>query len=197
MLGQINMGTEFGNAIYKIAQNPRYNTFCEIGTWNGRGSTQCIYEGIRNRNAVLHSVEGDPTMYEQAINVWKGVPNVNLYYGTLHRNIMSRSEVTSHPFFSRIDDHYRLFYNTEYNTAQNAPLVVVPKCDVILLDGGEFSTQGDWATLYHPELKVVILDDTMIIKTHSIRKQLLTDRRWRVTHDNRSDRNGCSIFERM
>jgi hypothetical protein len=197
MAGQINIGTEFGNAIYKIAQNPQYTSFCEVGTWNGRGSTQCIYEGIRNRDAVLYSIEGDKNMYAQAINVWKGVPNVNLYYGTLHRTIMSRDHIQKHPFFPRVADHYRIHYDTEYTVSQNAPLVVVPKCDVILLDGGEFSTQGDWETLYHPDLKVVILDDTLTMKTHDIREQLLVDTNWKATYDSRSNRNGCCIFERV
>ena len=71
MIGQINLGTEFGNAIYTIAKNPNYTTFCEVGTWNGRGSTKCIYQGIQDRNAVLYSIEGDKNMFNQAVEVWK------------------------------------------------------------------------------------------------------------------------------
>lgn len=197
MIGQINLGTEFGNAIYDIAKNPNYTTFCEVGTWNGCGSTKCIYEGIRYRNAVLYSIEGDKNMYAQASQLWKNVSNVRLLYGTLHRDIMTHEQVQNHPLYSRIIDHYKLWYSTEFESVQSTPIVQVPSCDVILLDGGEFSTNGDWVTLNHPKLKVVILDDTQVIKTNSIRDELLRNPEWKCLYDRPLDRNGWSIFEHI
>lgn len=196
MTGQINLGTEFGNTLYTISKNPNYSTFCEVGTWNGRGSTQCIYEGIRDRDAVLYSIEGDRNMFNEALRHWKHTSSVHLLYGTLHRNIMGRAQVETHPFYSRIVDHYKLWYSTEFETIRTSPIVEVPPCDVILLDGGEFSTVGDWNVLNHTNLKVVILDDTQVIKTNAIREELLSrPEKWRCTYDRPLDRNGWAIFE--
>ena len=197
MIGQINTDTLFGRMIRRIAESPTYTTFCEVGTWNGAGSTRCFYEGLRNRsNAVLYSIEGNQTMYGQASNLWANIPQVKLLFGTLHRNILTREEVTHHPLFHKIKDHYDLHYESEYNSCMQSPLVTVPPCDVILLDGGEFSTQGDWEALQHPNLKVVILDDTNLIKTSSIRASLLQDPEWKCVEDYSNDRNGWSIFVR-
>jgi hypothetical protein len=198
MIGQINLGNEFGNTIYTISKNHKYSTFCEVGTWNGCGSTKCIYEGIRDRDAVFYSIEGDKNMYAEAAKQWNNIPNVHLLYGTLHRNIMSRAEVETHPLYSRIIDHYKLWYTTESEAVYSTPLIQVPPCDVILLDGGEFSTHGDWNVLKHPNLKVVILDDTQVIKTNAIREELLCHpEEWRCTHDRPFDRNGWAVFEHV
>lgn len=197
MTGQINTDSSFGQAIMGIAANPLYNTFCEVGTWNGLGSTRCLYEGLkRNPHAQLYSIEGNTEMYQQAIVHWQNNPQVNVLHGTLHRNVMTPDEVKSHPFFPRIREHYELYYESERKSCMETPLVSIPPCDVILLDGGEFSTQGDWNVLYHPKLKVVILDDTQVIKTNQIYKDLKTDLTWRCIYDTPTLRNGAAIFIR-
>jgi hypothetical protein len=198
MTGQINMDSSFGQAIATIASNPAYKKFCEVGTWNGLGSTRCFYEGIRrNPGAELISLEGNYEMYKSASTVWKDVPQVKVLYGTLHRNIMRPSEVISHPLYSFIREHYSQYYESEKEACLNAPLLTVPKCDVVLLDGGEFSTEGDWKELYHPGLKVVILDDTHVIKTNRIYNELKRDFSWRIVYNDVGSRNGCAIFVRV
>jgi hypothetical protein len=76
-------------------------------------------------------------------------------------------------------------------------LITLPPCDVILLDGGEFSTEGDWTALYHPNLKVVALDDTNIMKTSRIYAQLKADPNWRCVYDTPTLRNGAAIFMKI
>jgi hypothetical protein len=198
MTGQINMNTAFGKEIARIASDSRYTTFCEVGTWNGDGSTRCIYEGIKNRpSARLYSIEGDPFMMMKAEALWKGNPQVTLLMGTLHRDIMTEEGVESHPRFHTVRDHYRLHYTTELRAAKLTPLVKPPPCDVILLDGGEFSTEGDWSVLYHDKLKIVMLDDTQVIKTNRILNQLVADPGWKCLRNEPNDRNGWAIFERV
>jgi hypothetical protein len=197
MIGQINLESLFGRIIRRIAADSRYTTFCEVGTWNGHGSTKCFYEGLRLRyNTTLYSIEGNKEMYEQAKQVWDGVPQVKVMWGTLHRNVLSREEVEQHPAFDKISLHYKLHYDSEYKSCKESPLVHIPPCDVILLDGGEFSTKGDWEVLRHPNLKVVILDDTSLIKTSDIRRELLQDPAWTCVEDYPHDRNGWAIFQR-
>lgn len=198
MTGQINMNTAFGREIARISSDPRYSTFCEVGAWNGDGSTRCIYEGMKNRRtAHLYSIEGDSSMFEIAKRVWQGNPLVSLLFGTLHRSIMTAREVETHPRFRTVSDHYYIHYANEATTVSSAPLVSPPPCDVILLDGGEFSSEGDWNVLYHDKLQVVMLDDTQVIKTNRILNQLLNDPAWKCIRNEPSDRNGWAIFERI
>ena len=195
-MGQVSPDSQFGRAIIETLRGMEIQSICEVGTWNGQGTTACLFAGINNRPIRLYSLEGDANMYSKAAMLWKGVPNVHLLYGTLHRDVMSRQAVMSHPLYGKIKGHYDLWYATEEATCLKAPLVSVPKCDCILLDGGEFSTQGDWDVLKHSQLKIVMLDDTQVIKTNSIRNLLLRSTEWRCTHDEMNDRNGWSIFVR-
>lgn len=194
-MGQVRPDSHFGQAITDVASQWGLHTFCEVGTWNGQGTTICLYNALRTRPGTrLYSVEGNLGMYTQAKSYWNGVTRINLLYGTLHRDILSRQDVINHPRFPLVKDHYELYYADEEEAVLNAPLVQVPPCDVILLDGGEFSTQGDWNALYHDNLKVVILDDTQVIKTHSIYNHLLQSPNWKCTHNVPHDRNGWAIF---
>ena len=196
MTGQINLDTAFGRAIVEIASDPHYTTFCEVGTWNGMGSTRCIYEGIKGRDAFLYSIEGDREMAIRAKEVWKNTPRVKVEWGSLHRNVMSNDAVRHHPLFYRISDHYQLHYAAEVRSTVFSPIVTPPPCDVILLDGGEFSTEGDWAALAHKNLRIVMLDDTQVIKTNQIYNSLLKSPEWKCLYDQPHDRNGWAIFAR-
>lgn len=197
MTGQINTTTEFGREIARICSDNRYSTICEVGAWNGDGSTRCIYEGIKNRpNAHIYSIEGDSSMFEIAKRVWTGNPRVTLMFGTLHRNIMTAKEVETHPRFHKVSEHYYIHYTNELRTVSSSPLVTPPPCDVILLDGGEFSTEGDWKALYHDKLQVVMIDDTQVIKTNRILNELLNNPSWKCLRNEPTDRNGWAIFQR-
>jgi hypothetical protein len=194
-MGQVSPDSQFGRAIADTLRNMNIQSICEVGAWNGLGTTACLFAGMNGRPIRLYSLEGDPNMYAKAASVWAGVPNVHVIYGTLHRYVMPREEVVVHPLFTNaVKAHYDLWYGTEEATCLTAPLVSIPKCDCILLDGGEFSTQGDWDALKHSQLKVVMLDDTQVIKTNAIRNLLLRSPEWTCTHDEPNDRNGWSIF---
>lgn len=194
-MGQVLPESAFGNAIRFVVSQDKYRTFCEVGTWNGQGTTVCLY--TRRPGTHLYSIEGNPAMYASATRYWQGKPGITLLYGTLHRSILSREDVERHPRFPTIKEHYWLHYAAEELVAQNAPLVTVLPCDVVLLDGGEFSTQGDWETLRHPGIKVVILDDTQVMKTYAIYDELKSSLEWICLRDEPHDRNGWAIFERV
>lgn len=197
MTGQIQLNSPFGKAIFQLASRPEFNTFCDVGAWNGEGSTRCLFEGAKLHGGHIYSIEGDLNMYRQAEKVWWNNQVVHLLYGTLHRNVLTREEVLSNPKFGLISEHYNLWYQTEYNTCMSAPIVSVPPCDVVLLDGGEFSTQGDWNVLKHSKLQAVLLDDTQVMKTSMVREELFASPEWKCVRDEPHDRNGWSIFLRV
>jgi hypothetical protein len=194
-MAQISTNTDFGRAITSTVSQHFIKTICEVGAWTGEGTTACIYAGFRGAKKQLYSIEGDPEMYARAARKWDGVPGVQLIHGTLHRNIMSRDQVLAHPLFSSISEHYHIWYDTEERACKTTPVVQVPKCDCIVLDGGEFSTQGDWDVLSHPDLKAVILDDALVIKTSGIYAMLSASNEWVCTFAT-NERNGSAIFQK-
>ena len=200
-MGQINDDTMFGKLITRIASDEQYSTICEIGTWNGQGSTRCVMEGMRSRKTpfTFFSIEANKQFYEKALKYWTPCPpSLNLLYGSLHNKIMSRTDVEQHALFKSVNEHYYLWYEDEYNCATQSSRVTLPvtHVDVVILDGGEFSTEEDWNILKTYNPKIVILDDTCVIKTSSIRKELLESSEWEALYDVQHERNGWAIFKR-
>jgi hypothetical protein len=113
---------------------------------------------------------------------------------------MTREEIITHPLFKTIDEHYYLHYDDEVNSFNNSPYIgdkIPTEVDVVLLDGGEFSTEGDWQFFQNKNVKVFMLDDVNVIKCNNIRKILLNDKNYRLLSENLNDRNGWSIFEKI
>jgi hypothetical protein len=205
MEGQINLGTPFGNEIYSICRNSSYKTFCEIGTWNGRGTTRCVVQALLDKentyDNIFWSVEADPKFYHMATEFYGDkYPFLHLLKGTVNtRGVMSREEVQNHRLFQSIYGHYVLHYDTEYNSFHNSEYVgsrIGENIDVAILDGGEFSTEGDFDFFRNKNVKVFILDDVCVIKCSRIREELLQNPDYKLFKEDLSDRNGWSIFMR-
>ena len=201
--GQITLDSPFGAKLAEIAANPKYKVFVEVGTWNGRGSTECLVAGILRQekpgNCHLYSIEANAQMFLTALNFWiqKGHPFLHLLFGHLHGQIMTREEVEAHPAFPAVKEHYQLWYEDEAKSLTASPLLqnLPTFADVVLLDGGEFTTAGDWAVLKEMVPRIVALDDTCIIKTSRILEEL-TAAGWRTLASG-DDRNGWAILSRF
>jgi hypothetical protein len=63
-----------------LASNEKYNTFLEIGTWNGLGSTKCFIEGFKFRNTpfIFYSLECNCEKSTFARNLYANIENVNI-----------------------------------------------------------------------------------------------------------------------
>lgn len=198
-MGQINNASMFGSMITRIVSDEKYTTVCEIGAWNGQGSTVCVMDALKIRQTpfTFFSLEANHIFFNKAVDFWKPCPlELKLIYGSLHNKIMSRNEVESHSLFLKIKDHYDLWYEDEKNSCLQSPIVTLPvsQVDIVILDGGEFSSQGDWEVLQKMNPKIVILDDTQGIKNYQLRKYLLDSTDWEIVFDIQHERNGWSIF---
>ena len=67
-MGQITMGTDLGKFIYKTClSDSKIKTVVDIGTWDGRGSTECAIEGLKNsgrEDITLVSFETNKQFYD-------------------------------------------------------------------------------------------------------------------------------------
>ena len=68
---------------------------------------------------------------------------------------------------------------------------------MVLLDGGEFCSYAEFEyVMANLNPKVIILDDTNIIKCSKARQELLEDENWLAFYDDLNDRHGAAIFVR-
>ena len=167
MAGQVNPDSAFGNLIMDIASQSEYTSFLDVGTWNGQGTTRCLYDSVGERPGVqIYSVESNATMYEEAVSFWTPCPpSLHLLYGTLSKGGMTAEEIRAHPLFNDVEVHFNIHYEQDCKDLEAAPIVdLPPQIDMVILDGGEFCGAADFrqASLLCP--KVIALDDIRIMK---------------------------------
>ena len=197
-LGQIHLGTEFGGVLCTLARHPDLKSFVEVGTWNGRGSTQCLMAGLVDRTDdwSLMSLETNPARHAGAVKHWEGVApdRLRLVLGRLSTAIMRPEDVAAHPL---VQPPWQDWYEEEIADFHQAPLVSLPPTvDAVLLDGGEFSTCGDWEAVQAAHPRVVAMDDTTSIKCYGIVAQLSADPAWELLGAG-DERGGWAVYRRV
>ena len=199
MEGQINPDSSFGKAIMAIAADPAYQTFLDIGTWNGMGTTRCLVLATNERpGSMIYSIEANRDMFNKAVANWPKPPsNLKLLYGKIATEMLSYTNITNSPKFKDVESHFMLHYGQETYDFLNAPLVELPgQIDVAILDGGEFCGRGDLSRVVELSPKIIALDDTRCMK-NSTNLLLLSGRPdWQLIEKS-DDRNGWAIFKKV
>ena len=195
-MGQINPDTEFGAFLKKIASYPDVHSIVDIGTWNGLGTTRCLAQGINGRNdAHIYSYENNKEFWEIASQNWAGSDNISVIYGRLTDKIMSIAEIQGHRNFPRVEYGYKTWYVGEMQGFIESPLVSPPETiDFVVIDGGEFTGQGDWEVVSKYKPKYIALDDTHVIKCADIEVELDSNPEYEKIISG-TDRNGWAIFK--
>ena len=196
--GQIVRGSNFGEIIYNLAKREDVKNIVEIGTWYGLGSTKCVIDGIieskENKNFI--SVELYPEMYDTAKNNLK---DYLTYVNILNGSIIDYDDM----FWFDFEENKKKFafekswYNNDLEKIKNCKNVLseMPEyIDLLILDGGEFSTYPEWHKL-KDRVKIVVLDDTNVFKCFGIVEELLKDENYQSLIIVKDDRNGFCIFE--
>ena len=172
MSGQINRGSQLGELIFNLVKNKDYKNFLEIGTWNGQGSTKCFIDALLERedDYSFISIEADINFYNEAKNFHKD--NLSSKIQIIHGNIIDVLDL-----MEPNSEEEKKWLNNDLNNYKNCRNVweyIHRKFDVVLLDGGEFSTYQEFLKL--KELtKVFVLDDTKMTKTRQVLKDLNKD----------------------
>lgn len=147
MSGQINIGTELGNIIYDICKRDDVISIVDIGTWNGLGSTRCIYQSIidnNKKNYIVKSIEANTEFYEIAKNNIPKLENFTLINGRIieSKDIIDIDKCSDH-FFIEYDRNIQKRWLEEdiknYNNINNVLSEIPEKIDLLILDGGEFN----------------------------------------------------------
>jgi hypothetical protein len=199
-VGQINMNSYFGKYIYDYAKNDNYTTFLEIGTWNGLGSTKCFIEGFRNRSTEykFYSLECNEEKYTFAKNLYKHINNVHI----LNEVLLNDMPNDIYEIFPELLENptFKYWNDIDFENMKNKKLFLerndVPKFyDIILLDGGEFTTYYEFKKL-EDKCKFLLLDDTNVSKCKKIVDEIKLNINWKLVIES-NERNGFAIFERV
>ena len=194
--GQID--DTFAKDIELYASLPQYKTFLEIGTWNGQGTTKAFVNGLKNRNDyVFYSLECNKDKSNDARKL----------YNDDKIHILNEVIWNEEP-----SDFYEIFpqckTNEMYKMWNNVDIINMKKCklflnntnlpdifDVILLDGGEFTTYYEFQILKN-KCKILILDDINVDKCKLIVREIYGDKSWKILKKSNA-RNGYLIAEKI
>lgn len=200
ILGQINLSTPLGKKIYDLVFLNKFENIVDIGTWNGLGTTLCILKALEDKADIdtkLFTIELYKDVFEAAkINLsnYRFRDNFIMLNGTIIQpndiNWFDHSTID----FEK-DLHAKLWYKKDIenlNKAQNILNMLPSKIDLLILDGGEYTTYPEWNYLKN-RTKYFVLDDTAILKCSKIRQEILNDSNCTILDDNLNERNGYLI----
>ena len=186
--------------IKNYASNLNYKTFLEIGTWNGLGSTKSFSDGFSERS-------DDYIFYSLECNKDKCLDSVKLYDSNDKIHILNEVIWNDEP-----SNFYTIFpqclSNSTFKHWNEVYIANMKKCklyldrpnipdifDVVLLDGGEFTTYFDFQALKN-RCKVLMLDDAFVDKCKLIVEELESDPSWKIIYKYHI-RNGFVIAEKL
>ena len=192
-----------GKVLAALADCQHFRNYVEIGTAHGLGSTKVIGEKLlaRSDSCCLWTVEAVSFLHAVAVRNWRDTDlrgRVIFVHGAVAADaMMTYDEVLADANYKADKNDYSLAsYENNKAAADNAPDAMphLPnEIDVLLLDGGEFNSYGEYRALAGRS-KVICLDDVAVIKNRRVREELLTSDEWVLAAEKTDERHGWSVF---
>lgn len=189
-LGQILPDSDFGKLLTRLASKCR--SVVEVGTWKGQGSTVCLASGLPTDGNLI-SIESDFNAWSEASAYWRrhGDYRVRCLHGRVVESQDMKPFNEPPPFESRWwhDDLTRLA------SCPNVLPLLPAKIDMLMLDGGEWTSEAEMEVLVD-RCNIIVLDDTNPSKSvkNAKNRELLIQRGWRIIADEPDHRNGYAAF---
>ena len=168
--------------IRKLSADTKNKTFLEIGTWNGLGSTKVFAESLESRNSdyIFYSLECNADKSIDAANLYSEYKNIHILNEVLfNKKPLNFNEIYPDYFYifnhlgmsrkPKINNHWNKvdFVNMEdcklFLDRDNLPDIF----DVVLLDGGAFTTYFEFQML-KDRCNYLLLDDIRNVKNKKI-----------------------------
>jgi hypothetical protein len=192
--GQITENTERCKIIKNVIDTYKPNTVLEIGTWKGLGSTKCIIDSIDNEVSFL-SLETNKSFYDIAVENLKSYQDkVKLIYG----RIVEKDEILNFVQtinLNRWEEQWLREDLENVDKCENVLNQIPEKIDLLLLDGGEFSTYPEWLKL-KDRSTVIMLDDTTVTKCKKINDELKSSENYTLVFET-LEGHGFSVFKKI
>lgn len=188
--GQILSTSRLGRWIEFVASEPGVESIVEIGTWKGLGSTLLVANAIRESgdSTVFYSLEANKVFHEVAQRNLHRQKKVQLIWGTIvSPEDLDRTNLEEHEVPWLLEDEKCLV------EAPNVLHLIPIRIDLLILDGGEFSTWSEFLALEARLARFLVLDDTRVRKSRRVEAYLGSSSRW-VQISKGTDRNGWSVW---
>ena len=188
--GQILESTQLGKWISVLAAEADVHSIVEIGTWKGLGSTLLIARSLAQtgKAAKFLSIEARKDFHDLAMRNLAQESSVELLWGTIvSKSDLDRENLEEHELPWLQEDETAIA--SAPNLASSMPDVV----DLLVLDGGEFSTWAEFSFLLPRLTRYLVLDDTRVRKARKVERFLTSAGGWyRIGQG--FDRNGWSVW---
>jgi hypothetical protein len=196
--GQINFeDSNLGKYIVNLVRQEDVKTIVEIGTWNGMGSTRCIKHGlIGKKDYLFKSYECCKERYSDAILNNKDI--ISDKFQIILGKIVDESKIIQWFDIKTLSQEQEKWLKQDIEWMKEVPNVshtLPTEIDLLILDGGEFSTYEEWKILA-ARTHYIILDDTLCLKTEKIRQEIINNG-ISIIDDCLTERNGYFIGKLM
>lgn len=198
-VGQVG-NDSFSQEITKLCSDRSNKFFLEIGTWNGLGSTKYFINELSKRDDdyVFFSLECNSDKSNEAKNLYKNKdPNK---IKILNEVIWNNEPSNFYEVFPQClsDELYKKWNDIDIINMKKCPLFLhrsnLPDIfDVLMLDGGEFTTYYEFQLL-KDRCKYLLLDDINVAKCQKIVEEIKNEpNKWKILIENKDERHGYLV----
>jgi hypothetical protein len=195
--GQIKRHHEVGKWIEFLSSLAGIDSIVEIGTWNGAGSSMAIARGVVSRpkhdrdKVQVFGYEINPAMAKAARRRLARFGFFDVIFGSLVSiDDLDRSNLThTEESWLKQDERWILGAPNVFNSLPQ-------NLDLLILDGGEFSTLAEFKLLKDRVSHWIILDDTNTRKCAQILKIIESEEEFLLVYQSQ-ERNGTAILKRI
>ena len=190
--GQILSNSRLGLWLYLLCSDDSVGTILEIGTWKGLGSTKLIADALSNRasRAKAISLETNQAYHRIASENLPRTEGLILLWGRVVGLVDVEKE--------DLGEEESRWLEKDRKNLESAPLVeaLIPDTvDLLLLDGGEFTSWAEFNLLAPRVTKFILLDDVQVRKNRKVHQSLANSGQWTLLAQGH-DRNGWSVWTR-
>jgi hypothetical protein len=195
-IGQIGPKDEIGRWIELLASLDSVTSIVEIGTWNGLGSSLQIARGVKKSSNGLN-LSKQVIGVEVNFQMWKRASkNLRQYefFKVIHGSLVEASALDS----SELSDVEKCWFAQDVRNIESSPIVIseIPvSIDLLVLDGGEFSTYVEYKILKQRVSKWLVLDDTNLRKCKKVLHEAINKDRFSLVFQS-GERNGVAVLLR-
>ena len=191
--------------MFDFAKSLHCRIAVDIGTFSGMGSLRAIINAFLHKDrsdCLIHSFETNRERAEEALRRYKRSPYdmtfLKIHIGKISKDgFLPMNQALLHPNYQGIRGLLG-FYPEEkavYDAAEYVGNVLPDSIDLVCMDGGEFSSPGDWDTIKIKNPKLIVLDDIFVFKNYFIHEELMNKKDYTCIFY-APIRNGISIFLR-
>ena len=193
--GQIQKNTDIGRWIYNLSALSGTKNIVEIGTWNGSGSSKLIAEGVSSNHLKINSckVIGLEINLAMATTASRKLKKYS-FFKVLHGRIIEENDFDTDLLVGSESDWIKQDIKN-FRSCPNVLSNLPDKIDLLILDGGEFTTFSEFQILKSRVTQFIIIDDTLTRKGRRVVEDTRSSSEFQVVYSS-LERNGIAVLFR-